>query len=580
MAIMTTFNSTERGATQIINNQEASFIAAQIYNGHFAQGFELIGGVMMAASSDFHDAGITFDDIRQAIFGAKGLFDLSMMDMFNADYPEFNGDYIAYLNGTSPDIIFTNYDTYNRQLMQNARQAITYKFMDHQVELLLKDSGIKIMPGFAKALVGGYYEYFDLTGKKITLKGDAARLKYATDFMTMYAYKNIKIFKDFGLSEPLLNTLVEFGLHHAGDSAWLQSQLGGPDGTGTKALGGVVDNIFKKTFGITMASGTGTAIINYAFSSNISSLGKDLWSAWQFQAFNWADKALGLKSGTAQTLYQGIVAYQQAISTYRSTVALVSAITNDASATYTIIKNGKEVAATATEAKQYALNKANNQFKTSTAMIIASVANVVFQKEIGQIETALGLAPGTLMYLVQYLIHPDPISLGLFIFFNFIWGKSKTTCAIDHYPGESAYSPAAQYLSDALTYTQYNGNVDLSASDISASKKAGANPIMKQLTTPGNFNGQDNNSYRKGIKAGAQYEVKLVIGSLISMNAVTKNTTQPVDLPIQIGTYSIEDINLFEPLSAQDGVYGSIGSRGKKGPGFYDKMSDRIHVGY
>lgn len=552
---------------------------AQLLNGHYVQGFELIGVALMAKQDDMKSAGITYAELRASLFGDNNILSLGFTQYIVENYPEYTSNPSAYLSDMDSDTIFTDYEVYNRKSMTEARQNISYKYMDYQAKKLMP--GIDIPPGFARALLGGKFNYTDpATGLTTVLTGDAARWQMGKTFLVNYIGKDIRLL-DGIRNTPFYSVLTDYlvpGGPHSFDEKWLENELTANNGAGMKAVGSVLDSIAGKAFGINIQSGTGAALVGYAVNGNLSQLGNSLWQAWQGYAFNWADKFLGLQGGSSGAIYQSVVTYQKALSVYSSSISKAGVMASEAAKLKAAgnLTSAKAMSDSASKLK----SSASIKIRTQQAMLIAAVAGIVFQKQIGQIETALGLAPGSLMYLIQYLIHPDPISLGLFIFFNFVWGKSKTTCGIDHYPGDTSFNPAAQFLSDAITQSLYTDNVTVSSTELTDSKKSGTNPINAKLAMPKNFDGQNNDSYRKGIKAGAQYEVRLVIGSLIMMNRVTASVGHEIPLPTQIGTYSQSDINMYESISSQPSVYGTLESRGKRGPGFYDKMTDRIHLGY
>ncbi len=545
--------------------------ANYLLNGPYSDGITLAGAALMAKSDDMKKAGITYDELKLSVLGdpaketdfvwtkvaehSPGLTKQQLM----------NDQEFAWLADPAKN---PGVEADKREFMTNTRQAVSFKFMDFQARQLLPD--VIIPAGFTRAMVGGQYTYQE-SGQTISLTGDAARWQMGKLVLIDYAKKNIGVLNS--LPSPVALMLTDYFAD--GDSKRLESRLKGftdPKGNGFVALGSVFDGIASKIFGGNLAPGTGQAMIGFAFDGNVNKLGNNIWQAWQGTALSFADKALGLKPGTAGVMYQGIVGYQTALASYRASVnaaldgVIGAATAGDAAAFDAAFKSAD---------KQ--LNSASRQLKTQTAMLIATAVNFVFAKQIAQIEGALGLKPGTLMYLIQYLIHPDPISLGLFIFFQFFWGGSSTSCGIDFYPrGKGGGTPAdILALQTALGYQTASTQTVITPTQNSTSgNTTTANPIT-QLQPPKQFNGQNNDSYRKGIKAGAQYEVRRTVGNLLLM----PKTTQDLNLtPTQIGTYSVDDINLFEKISV--GIYGPNASRGKRGPGWSEKMTDRVHLGY
>ncbi len=537
--------------------------ASWIANGHFAAGAEAIGAAYMANSKEMKAAGITYSDIKTALFGDV----LREQDFLNSQAESGVIGGAAGALGQQGVVVQLMYrDTTDRQFMTNARQAVSYKFMDYQVSQIIP--GLIVPPGFSQAMVGGITTYVD-NGHLVTLTGDEARQRMGQLVVLNYLKAQNTPLKDIlqGLPDQYTNAvLTYFG---DGDATKLQQSFASNNNAGFLAVGGRLDPIFSNLFGTKLAPGTSAALLGFAGSGNVTQFQKDIWNSWQFEAFGFADHALGLRPGSAVTMYQGIIGYQTALRAYQTATAAAAT-----SATAAAASGGIDGVVQSYDAQ---INTATRQFKVQTAMIIATVANFVFQKQIGQVESALGLKPGTLMYLVQFLIHPDPISLGLFIFFNFIWGGSSTSCAIDHYPDSKTdnSSIGRLMLLNALgAGSQAPASAALDAIG-GLTAGAAANPIATALAPPASFNGADNNSYRSGAKAGAQYEVKLTLGSLLLEPNRSSDSNQT---PVQIGALKNDDLLLFEKLSQP--LYGSPESRGKKGPGWYDQLTDRIHVGY
>ncbi|GEM_PF-5327055 len=561
--------------------------AHYLTSGRFADGLMMIGTAYMAKSEDMKRAGITFQELKLSIFGDPTQETNYIFTKIREEHPELanlgNDQELLGLRATEAGQSYLEIS--KRSFMNEARQSISYKFMDYEVRRLLPDVAIPV--GFARAMVGGSY-IFSENGQTVKLTGDDARRRMGQLFIIEYAKSHNDILR--GIPDQYLVAVTDFLQDQ--DSRKLQDRLSLNNDAGFRAIGSSLDPIFSKVFGTQLAPGTSGALLAYASNGDATQFQRNIWNTWQYQALSFADRALGFKPGTASVMYQGIVGYQTALKSYSNTVGIVAAITDDAKATYTILRGGKEVVVSAQEARSAATNAASRQLKTQTAMIIATVANFVFQKQITQVESALGLAPGTLMYLIQYLIHPDPISLGLFIFFNFFWGGSSTTCGVDYYPrpgGRSTSNIVAKQAEDRARAmgipikpkkakpAPYDlGHVPPAVSALRAtiddSTTAADDDVLNKLLPPANFNGQSNESYRKGLKAGAQYEVRRVIGSLELM--ALKNPDQKL---IQIGTFSVDDVNLFEKISTQ--IYGPLQGRSKAGPGWNEKTTDRIHLG-
>lgn len=551
--------------------------ALNLFNGHFTDGVTLIGAAKMSTNKEMREAGISYNDLRASVYGDPVAERNTIIDLVVKDNPGMNPATVTteqenawVFDATKQNFHGQSYvETARRNYMSDARQNVSFKYLDYQAKQLIPAEYARyLQPGFARALVGGTYSYTDVvSGKRIDLNGDAARWRYAKDFFTNYAVNNIPILQ--GMSLDTAKILSDYATSHSGDDQWLESALQANNGRGFAELGKYTDNLVNKVFKIDFAPGTGAALIGYSFNGDVTKLKGNLWSAWQFKAFNWADDALGMPNGTASLMYQGVTSYQSALSTYRQAAA-------EATKATAIAAGNLDSNAIKSASKQ--MDSASRQFKTQTAMIIASVANVVFQKQFSQIETALGLAPGTVIYLIQYFISPDPVTLGLFIFFNFVWGRSSTKCAIDKYPDGDPLNMTSVIQSQA---TLMQNLINSAASTISVDSqelKTSASPIDKKLLPPSPFKADNNDTYRTGIKAGAQYEVRRTIGSLLIMPLKTGNSNLK---PLQIGTLSEEDVNLFEPISSRADLYGPLTSRPEKiGPGWYEKTVDRIHLGY
>lgn len=557
--------------------------ASNMLNGHFTDGMQLVGAALMSQDDTMKNAGITYADLKASLYGDLSIERQTIIDLVAKGNPGLDPAMIAtdqefawVFDPTKQNFTGQSYvEAAKRDYMNQARQNVTYKYLDYQAKQLLPPEFANyIQPGFAKALVGGSYSYIDpSTGNRINLTGDEARWRYAKDFFTSYAVNNIPILKDLGMAASTLQILTDYTTSHMGDDKWLESALMANNGLGFADLGRNLDKLTQNVFKIDFAPGTGAALIGYSFDGDMTKLGNNLWSAWQLKALSWADDALGLQPGTASLMYQGITSYQSALSAYREASFAATDLVMSAAATGDLATFDAAMTQASGD-----MSSASRQFNTQTAMIIASVANIVFQKQFSQIEGALGLAPGTLIYLIQYLISPDPISLGLFIFFNFVWGGTSTKCAIDKYPDGDPFNMNNVIQSQARIMNNLinspNSTIDINSTEMSQS----ANPIDKKLLPPGTFRADNNDSYRAGIKAGAQYEVRRTIGSLLIMRLRTGNDNIK---PLQIGTLSEEDVNLFEPISARAELYGPLATRPEKiGTGWFDKTVDRIHIGY
>lgn len=571
---------TEQGIIDLLKLPQGQFTAADtntLFTGHYADFAELMGAAYMSKSDDMRKAGISYADIKLSIFGdpvkeTNYIFDQIAIDNPGMAQVAKNHDQeLLSMNNPGGQ---SYREVATRGFMTEARQTISYKFMDYEVKQLLP--GVPIPFGFARAMIGGLYTYIDPTNNKVlNLKGDEAR-QYMGQLLLVNYLKDTTARTPIGqvIKNVPPELLIKVGDFITGkiDSQQLQNSFTAKYNgvSGFALVGAGLDPVFSKLFGgVSMAPGTSSALLSFAFNGNVQQFQKDIWKSWQFQAFDFADRAIGLKPGTASVMYQGIVGYQQALSSYQAATSAAMENLFEAAAT-----NDIGTFEQAWSESNKTVSSASRQFKTQTAMIITAVANFVFQKQITQVENTLGLKPGTLMYLIQYLIHPDPISLGLFIFFNFIWGGTSTSCEADHYPSSAGGGtpPGVLALETAL-HDQAASAIDPNA--VTSDARATQNPIDKALAPPKGFDGMNNDSYRKGIKASAQYEVRRTIGSLLLMPTRTGQTSLT---PIQLGTYSNDDLLLMEKLSRN--LYGPIADRGMKGPGTYELITDRIHLGY
>lgn len=540
--------------------------ADALMNGHFSDGALMVGTAFMSKSDDIKKAGITYEELKLSVFGDPVREENFMFDQIAKDYPGLADNARGHdqeLLGLRANTAGQTYrEISNRSFMTEARQSVSFKFMDYQVRQLLPD--VIVPQGFARAMLGGKYSYSE-NGQTLTLTGDDARRRMGQLTVINYVQSNNKILE--GIPDTYLLAVTDFLADQDADK--LQAKLSLNGDAGFKAIGRQLDPVFSKVFGTTLASGTSSALLAYASNGNATAFQKNIWQSWQLSAFNFADKALGFQSGTAGVIYQGISGYQSALSAYQS----VTGVALDAIAGAGTIEEFNQAITNANKS----MNTASRQFKTQTAMLIASVANVVFQKQFSQVESALGIQPGTLIYLIQYLISPDPISLGLFIFFNFLWGKSSTSCGVDQYPrGGTSTSPAVLSLQSAILANQPDVATTLGVNANAAS--SATNPITKALTPPKPFNGQSNEAYRKGIKAGAQYEVRRLVGSLLLMPTRANDINLK---PLQLAALNNDDLAIFEPLSV--GLYGPLNGRQSKplrGPGTFETLTDRVHLGY
>ncbi len=253
----------------------------------------------------------------------------------------------------------------------------------------------------------------------------------------------------------------------------------------------------------------------------------------------WADKALGLPSGTAFTIY----------TTYREIVAANAAIS---SANMAVAGAADAATGGAAEAKN--LVTANKQLADAKGNLsnvesagIAFVVNLVFSKQIGQFETAVGLVPGTGSMLVSMLITGfNPISVAIFVLMN-LFGvyKTEVTCTADgYYPGVDAKPDPS--VSD-------NGNL-------------------------GTFNGLDPTAKKSGYITAAQYKAKTLAGDVL---ALSERTGDALAIPSQIMTGRQEDVDYWQ-YKVDDVICSKVGgcSGSRAGLWVNPQTTNYTHIGF
>ena len=288
----------------------------------------------------------------------------------------------------------------------------------------------------------------------------------------------------------------------------LQSFIGNPSDFDLDALvqNGKLPNFDKwltskldEVFGVSFQEGTFMALAyglktgNYWQDKYLTGNGqeinglKTIYTDWAVNKItNFADGALGLPAGTAYKTY----------SMYHDLVAARAALA---------------VAKTADE-----INNAQQQLTAVKAIIISFVVTTLFSKQIGQVESALGLVPGSGALLVSmavsYLLGAaiSPVTLVIFIAIN-LFGvyKVELWCTAD------GYYPLIESPPDSMVFD--NGNLGI-------------------------FNGMDANARKQGFVQAAQYKARTLAGDALMLSERIGDETA---IPSQIMVGRQEDADYW-----------------------------------
>ena len=266
-----------------------------------------------------------------------------------------------------------------------------------------------------------------------------------------------------------------------------------------------------KVMGVSLQPGTAEALFSFAMTGNIG-VGYSFGGA-QFKSFadvyggpsvasvlgKWSDDKIGLPTGTTFGLYNSWKSIQSAQNALHA-AEVASASATAIGATENIAKANEAVA------------KAKTSVASAKADAIAFAINMVFSKEVGQAEKALGLVPGTGAMLVTMLTQlamgaVNPISLAIFIAINLVGVyKQEVICSAD-----GSY-PRIEDLPD---------------------------PTKWDVAGLGEFNSADEKIRDTSFIAAAQYKAGQLVFDLLLMKDRTGDAEQ---VPVQIMTGRVEDV--------------------------------------
>lgn len=200
----------------------------------------------------------------------------------------------------------------------------------------------------------------------------------------------------------------------------------------------------------------------------------------------WADDTLNLPAGTTYGLYNSLKTIQSAQNALR---------------TAELAQNASDII------------NAKTDLANAKADAIAFAINMVFSKQVGQMESSLGLVPGSGAMLVTMLtqlalsVPVNPITLGIFIAMNlFMVYKQVVICSADG------------------SYPKMEDPPD---------------PTKWDVAGLGEFNALNEKARDNGYIAAAQYKAGQLVFDLLSMKDRTGDKEQ---VPVQIMTGRVEDV--------------------------------------
>jgi len=323
---------------------------------------------------------------------------------------------------------------------------------------------------------------------------------------------------------------------------------------------------FSNFLGFDLPAGTFTSLFyglkNNNFSDNIPANGarpeivsiKNLAIDWGISKITaWADKALGLPSGTVYTAYK----MYQSIQAARAGVTAASFAIANAQQAVNAATSLEDAAALAKANADLA--KANTQMGDAKASItqlkaelISFIITTLFAKQIAAVEQALGLVPGTGAILVSAAVSflmtgAIPwIGIAMFIVMN-LFGVYKVDlwCTADgYYPKKE--NPPDQSVSD-------NGNLGI-------------------------FDGMENNARKQGYIDAARYKTRTVIGDTLMLGEKIGDKTA---VPSQIMTGRQEDADYWQ-YKVDEVICSKIGGCAGTRAGIWanPQTTSYIHIGF
>jgi len=307
-----------------------------------------------------------------------------------------------------------------------------------------------------------------------------------------------------------------------------------------------LDTQMKTWFGDFIQPGTAKALFEFGSTGKLGTP-SDQGSLTQIYAnyginivANWADSKFGLPLGSTKVFYDYFTKYQAAAAAYHK-----------AQVAYQAAKTAENL---------QALNKSTAAVDAIKAEAITFVINSAFQKQLVAVDQKLGLVPGSSAMIVgmaaQFWITGgvSPITIGLFILTNLfgVYRVDVTCTACGYYP-EMGGSPGWVLGHGNISQILHTANIC---------------PL-------GEFNGQDQASFRQGTVKAAQWKVNQLIADVLNIDDKTKDKNL---LPTQIMTLRQDDVDSFSTLL--NNKYGLPASRGNSGLWANPLMWDHIHIGY
>lgn len=456
------------------------------------------------------------------------LFDSSSTYSTYKNYDSMVGNYNQLYPGSTPDAtlvdeIVNKYPTVTESLERTqegarnqANKALRNNLLWRMADAKLYQADKNIPAGFAKTMYSG-------TGTQRT----AILLDYVKNALSNLSFNGIN-FDKVELGIEIYNQITSYFQNPSGfdlDALVNSGKMDGLDNWASKKL--------EKILGFNLQPGTFTSLLyglkTGNFTSDITIAGSgtqiksltNIYKDWATAKITgWADKALGLPSGsvfTAYTMYRDYQAAKDAL-----TLAEKSGVATDISSAKAGLSDIQNAG-------------------------IAYVVNLVFSKQIAEFESAVGLVPGTGSMLVSMLITGfNPISVAIFLVMN-LFGVYKTvvTCTAD------GYYPSAEPKSDPAVVD--NGEL-------------------------GTFNGLKAKEKKAGFVEAAQYKARTLIGDVLFLS---ERTSDELAIPSQIMTGRQEDVDYWQYKVEQvicSKVGGCEGSRA--GLWANPQTTGYVHIGF
>jgi hypothetical protein len=435
-------------------------------------------------------------------------------------------------------------NNYAAQIQKTAQQELQYKLWD----AALFKADPHITPGFSQAVFGG-----TATQRLGALAGFAFN---SLDF-------GQKIFGGL-LSQSDVSTLTEYAA-----SDFTQGDLSA--GAITSAVGHLdtwATGYLNTTLHLDVPSGIVTSFTAWAstgfsaqeFTGKVdagifkgqNSFGTVLLNDVDQKIFAFTDKALGLKAGGSLEIYQGIqglISAEKALQAAKAVadVAILSSpLVDVGSLSLGISADVADQADNSVSGANSAVSKANSNVATAEAGLASTIVDVVFSQQLSQLDSNLGLAPGSSAELSSILISaliPGAAfpwaALAGFVILNLI--------------GFNTVQTSVEGTADG--YYPYVGNYGDSG-------YVGGNTAYYENPDPdyalGTFNPRNQGDYQSYLISAAQEKVRSVLANLLVMptqwGAATGITPQNLWVS-QVYTDREEDLQNLDYLISQPAPY-------------------------